>query len=191
MIYLASRSPRRAELLRQIGVEFEVRSVNLDESRSAGEDPDDYVRRLAAEKAMAVRLELSDTDGGAWILAADTTISLEGDIIGKPADRRDCRRILEKLSARQHEVLTAVALSTPRGMEVRLNRNRVRFRCLTKEEIASYCALGEPMDKAGAYAIQGIAAVFIEFLEGSYSGVMGLPLFETAQLLREAGLEII
>ncbi len=190
MIYLASSSPRRAQLLRQIGIEFSVHSVAIDETQAAGEDPVDYVGRLAADKARAAAREISASEKDYRVLAADTTIDLDGDIIGKPANAADCRRILERLSARQHRVLTAVALATPDGLALRLNDSRVRFRALSAAEIEAYCACEEPMDKAGAYAIQGKAAVFIEHLEGSYSAVMGLPLMETAELLREAGVEI-
>jgi len=190
VIYLASSSPRRAQLLRQIGIEFSVHSVAIDETRAAGEDPADYVRRLAAEKATAAAREISAGEEDYRVLAADTTIDLDGDIIGKPANAVECRCILERLSARQHRVLTAVALATADGVALCLNDSRVRFRALSAAEIEAYCACGEPMDKAGAYAIQGKAAVFIEHLEGSYSAVMGLPLLETAELLRDSGLDI-
>ena len=190
MIYLASASPRRAQLLQQIGIEFTVHASDIDETRAVGEDPVDYVRRLAAEKARAAAREVSARDGNYRVLAADTTIDLDGDIIGKPANSAECRQILERLSCRQHRVLTAVALATPGGFAERLNESRVRFRALSAAEIEAYCACEEPMDKAGAYAIQGKAAVFVEHLEGSYSAVMGLPLLETAELLQEAGLKI-
>lgn len=188
MIYLASSSPRRAELLRQIGVEFKLHATHIDESGRPGEDPEDYVLRIATAKALSAARELDNCDDRFPVLAADTTIALDGDIIGKPADLAGCRCILERLSAREHLVLTAVVLSTPDGLTSRLNRSRVRFRPLSATEIETYCNDGEPMDKAGAYAIQGRAAIFVEHLEGSYSAVMGLPLFETAELLREAGL---
>ena len=191
MIYLASASPRRAQLLRQIGVEFEVCSSDIDETWAAGEDAADYVSRLAAAKARSAAREIVARDANYRVLAADTTIALDDDIIGKPANPDECRRILERLSARQHRVLTAVALATPAGIALRLNESRVRFRALSAAEIAAYCACGEPMDKAGAYAIQGKAAIFVEHLDGSYSAVMGLPLLETAELLRDAGLEIM
>ena len=188
MIYLASSSPRRAELLRQIGVEFRLHATDIDETRRPGEDPEDYVLRIAATKARTVVRELGDCADRLPVLAADTTIVLDGDIIGKPADLAGCRCILERLSAREHLVLTAVVLATAAGLASRLNRSRVRFRPLSATEIETYCSGGEPMDKAGAYAIQGRAAMFVEHLEGSYSAVMGLPLFETTELLREAGL---
>ena len=190
VIYLASSSPRRAQLLRQIGVEFSVHSVAIDETRANGETSADYVLRLAADKAKAAAREISASEKDYRVLAADTTIDLDGDIIGKPANSAECRRILERLSARQHRVLTAVALATADSLELRLNDSRVTFRALSTAEIDAYCACEEPMDKAGAYAIQGKAAVFVEHLEGSYSAVMGLPLLETAGLLRESGLDI-
>ena len=187
MIYLASASPRRAELLRQIGVEFAPLPVDIDESRHAAEAPDRYVCRIAREKAAAAAARLAERSDDWLIVAADTAIAIDDDIIGKPADRPQCRAILARLSGRQHLVLSAVALATPAGTELRLTRNRVVFRELRAAEIDNYCAGDEPLDKAGAYAIQGRAAVFIAHLEGSYSAVMGLPLFETAELLRAAG----
>ncbi len=190
MIYLASQSPRRAELLRQIGVEFEVYVSDIDESKLASETPTEYVCRMATGKARVAISELAGKREPCVVLAADTTIELDGDIIAKPVDRSHCHCILEKLSGRQHQVLTAVALATPERLEFRLSRNRVRFRSLTQAEIKAYCATEEPMDKAGAYAIQGKAAVFVEHLEGSYSAVMGLPLLETAELLAKADIEI-
>ena len=190
MICLASQSPRRAELLRQIGVEFEVRAADIDESRLSDEPPETYVRRMAMEKARSIASGLEHGESDMPILAADTTIAIDGDIIGKPRNADDCCRFLRLLSGRVHEVLSAVALLQHERMDVRLNRNTVCFRELATREIEAYCATAEPMDKAGAYAIQGRAAVFIERLEGSYSGVMGLPLCETAELLEAAGIEI-
>jgi len=200
MIYLASRSPRRAELLHQIGVEFQLHDIDIDESRLPAESATDYVCRMATSKARIAAAEIAaekivdEKSTGqqkpAVVLAADTTIALDDDIIGKPADRGQCRCILERLSARQHLVLTAVALATADDIALRLTRNRVSFRPLSAQEIESYCATGEPMDKAGAYAIQGKAALFVDHLEGSYSAVMGLPIFETAELLRNADIEL-
>ncbi len=190
MIHLASASPRRAELLRQIGVKFKVHAVDIDEARLESESPTAYVCRMAAQKAEIASKRLSERDPGCRVLAADTTIALDGDIIGKPADQDQCRRILQRLSARQHLVLTAVALLVAGDLAMRLTQNRVSFRALSPREIESYCACAEPMDKAGAYAIQGKAAVFVENLEGSYSAVMGLPLYETAELLRGAGIKL-
>ena len=191
MIYLASRSPRRAELLRQIGVDFRVHDIDIDESRSPGESATEYVCRMATTKARIALEQIAGQQESSVVLAADTTIALDDDIIGKPADRDQCRCILGRLSARQHLVLTAVALATQENITLRLTRNRVSFRSLSAQEIESYCATAEPMDKAGAYAIQGKAALFIDHLEGSYSAVMGLPLFETAELLRNADIELL
>jgi septum formation protein len=171
-------------LLAQIGVPHVVVSADVDESERAGEVPRDYVLRLAREKARTVWKK----DTRLPVLAADTTVVLDGLIFGKPRDREDALDMLSMLSGRTHEVLTAVALADARGVELKLNVSTVQFRVLGAEECAAYWETGEPRDKAGAYAIQGLAAEFIERLEGSYSSVMGLPLFETAQLLRSAGL---
>jgi septum formation protein len=190
MIYLASQSPRRAELLRQIGVEHEVYASAIDESKLDTESPEEYVTRMAETKARVASAAIAETRASAVVLAADTTIAIDGEIIGKPVDREDCCRILRRLSGRQHQVLTAVALASPGRLESRLTLNQVSFRALRAGEIAAYCASREPLDKAGAYAIQGKAAVFVERLEGSYSAVMGLPLCETAELLRRAHIEI-
>ena len=190
MIYLASQSPRRAELLRQIGVEHQVYASAIDESKLCSESPEEYVSRMAETKARVASAALAKTQACALVLAADTTIAIDGEIIGKPVDRDDCCQILRRLSGRQHLVLTAVALASGDQMESRLTRNQVSFRVLREREIAAYCASREPLDKAGAYAIQGKAAVFVERLEGSYSAVMGLPLCETAELLRRADIEI-
>ncbi len=195
MIYLASRSPRRTELLHQIGVEFLLHDIDIDESRLSAESAADYVCRMATTKAGIAREQIahekiSTQQESCVVLAADTIIALDDDIIGKPADRGQCRCILERLSARQHLVLTAVALATAEDTALRLTRNRVSFKSLSAQEIETYCATEEPMDKAGAYAIQGKAALFIDHLEGSYSAVMGLPLFETAELLRNADIKL-
>ena len=189
-LFLASESPRRAELLRQIGVDFELHATNIDESRQANESARDYVCRMARSKALRAQEQLASDHRDFIVLGADTTIALEDDIIGKPVDRDQCRCILRQLSAREHKVLTAVAVATLDGIELRLTQNRVSFKDLSEQEIDSYCASEEPMDKAGAYAIQGKAAVFIDRLDGSYSAVMGLPLFETAELLQAAGIVI-
>lgn len=188
MIYLASTSPRRAELLRQIGIEFQVVAVGVDETRLQGEADRDYVSRMARIKAESAADEIATREPEYAVLAADTAISVDGDIIGKPVDREDCRCILTRLSARPHLVLSAVALATPTGIALKLSENRVKFRELRATEIEHYCNSDEPLDKAGAYAIQGRAAMFIEHLEGSYSSVMGLPLFETAEMLRSIDL---
>jgi len=188
-IYLASQSPRRRELLEQIGVAFRLIEVNVDESRKNDESPQDYVVRLAEEKAAKGWGTLSPRDR-APVLGADTVVVVNGEILGKPANVNEASDMLAKLSARTHEVLSAVCLTdgTPRTM---MNRSLVTVRPIGDSERAAYCATSEPMDKAGAYAIQGRAAAFVSNLEGSYSGVMGLPLFETAALLSDIGIEVL
>ena len=186
-IYLASGSPRRRELLQQIGVPFRVVGAAVDEALRPGEAPAAYVERLAAAKADA-GLAGSRDEADVPVLAADTAVVLGGKVLGKPMDRQDAECMLRQLSGRTHEVLTAIALLTVSGLESRISRSEVTFRSLAAEEIQDYWETGEPADKAGAYAIQGRAAVFIADLRGSYSGVMGLPLFETADLLSKAGV---
>ena len=185
-IYLASGSPRRRELLQQIGVPFRVVGAAVDEAVLAGESSEAYVARLAAAKAEA-GWEHNQVRR-APVLAADTAVVLDGRILGKPIDRPDGEGMLRQLSGRTHVVLTAIALRTTSGLRSRTSRSEVTFRALAAEEIRTYWESGEPSDKAGAYAIQGRAAVFIADLRGSFSGVMGLPLFETAELLRDAGV---
>ena len=184
LVCLASVSPRRRELLAQIGVPHRVVGADIDETVGAGEAPRDYVLRMACQKALTVR-ERGET---LPVLAADTTVVLDNTIFGKPRDRDDGLAMLGRLSGRTHEVLTAVALANSRDVTLRLSVSTVRFRGLSSEECAAYWETGEPRDKAGGYAVQGAAAVFIESLSGSYSGVMGLPLFETGELLRAAGV---
>jgi septum formation protein len=186
-IYLASGSPRRRELLQQIGVPFQVIRADLDETVAIGEAPLAYVSRLASAKAEA-GWQRSRGLAEAPVLAADTAVVLDGKILGKPKDRDDAMSMLAQLSGRAHEVLTAVALRNAQGNRLKVSRSSVTFRCIDSGEARRYCDSGEPLDKAGAYAIQGHAAVFIADLKGSYSGVMGLPLFETAQLLEAAGM---
>jgi septum formation protein len=185
-VYLASESPRRRELLLQIGVPFRVVAATVDEGVLPGEPPPAYVARLAAAKADA-GWEKSPGDRHP-VLAADTVVVLDGDILGKPADRNHAGVMLQRLSGRTHAVLTAVALRTDGGVESRISRSEVTFRRIAAAEALAYWETGEPRDKAGAYAIQGRAAIFISDLRGSYSGVMGLPLFETAELLSQAGV---
>lgn len=196
-IYLASRSPRRRELLRQIGVHFDLlvfrggergEDADVDETPLDGEGVERYVERLALTKAEAGFRRLH------WrslphhpVLAADTTLELDDRIIGKPADADDAAAILQRLSGRTHRVLTAVAMSDGTRTRSRISISEVRFRALSDVEIRHYVASGEPMDKAGAYGIQGRAAIFVEEIRGSYTGIMGLPLFETAQLLDTFG----
>jgi septum formation protein len=188
-VYLASRSPRRRELLEQVGLRYAVLDVEVDERRLPDEGPADYVRRVAVAKARAGDAALGLP--GARVLAADTAVILDGAVLGKPRDADDARRMLGALSGREHRVLSAVALAAHGGCRTALSESRVWMRATTTTERAAYAATGEPLDKAGGYAIQGRAAVFVERLEGSYSGVMGLPLFETARLLEEAGLAVL
>lgn len=187
-IYLASRSPRRQELLGQIGVKFEVMALDVDEAVLEGEAPPAYVERLARAKAEAgwQRVE-HDKLPRAPVLGADTTVAVDGRILGKPADRREAAEMLASLSGRMHEVLTAVALKSGPRLESAVSISNVNFKALSKEEIARYVATGEWQDKAGAYGIQGQAARFVAELRGSFSGVVGLPLYETAQILERMG----
>jgi septum formation protein len=193
-IYLASRSPRRRELLSQIGVRYQLllfRSrpdspPDVDEAMLTNEAPEAYVERVARAKAEAgCRLLRLRNLPLSPVLAADTIVSLEGQVLGKPADRKQAAEMLATLSGRRHEVLTAVALGRDEHCDSALSRSEVQFKKLTPEEIAQYVGTGECDDKAGAYAIQGRAARFVMELRGSYSGVMGLPLYETAQLLEK------
>lgn len=198
MIYLASRSPRRRELLAQIGVRYEPlmfregarADADTDESVLPGEQPGDYVRRVTLQKAEAAwrRVTLRRGLQRKPVLVADTTVALASEILGKPADRADAQRMLQLLSGTQHRVLTAVAIQLESRVEMAVSESRVTFAQLSGERIAAYVESGEPFDKAGAYGIQGRAGAFVERLEGSYSGVMGLPLYETANLLRLFGL---
>jgi septum formation protein len=177
-------SPRRRELLAQIGVPHRVVAAHVDESLQPTEAPADYVARLARLKATTVRQRGESLP----VLAADTTVVLEGSVYGKPSGRADGVAMLAALAGRAHQVLTAVALATASGVALRVNCSSVRFRDIDHAEMEAYWETGEPRDKAGGYAIQGYGAVFVAELSGSYSGVMGLPLLETAQLLREAGI---
>ncbi len=189
VLCLASVSPRRQELLAQIGVPHTVVGAHIDEAALPDEGPRDYVMRMAREKALAVRGQIEHKGGKLLpVLAADTTVVLDEVIFGKPKGKADGLAMLGKLSGRSHDVLTAVALSVGEGVSVTISTSQVRFRPLSPEECAAYWETGEPHDKAGGYAIQGRGAVFIEWLSGSYSGVMGLPLYETAELLRAAGV---
>lgn len=184
VVCLASMSPRRRALLAQIGVPHTVAAAHVDESLLSGESPGDYVARLARLKATTVR----ERGESLPVLAADTTVVLGGVVYGKPADRADALAILGALSGRSHEVLTAVALATESGVGLRVNCSTVRLRKISRPEMEKYWETGEPRDKAGGYAIQGYGAVFVAALAGSYSGVMGLPLLETAELLAAAGI---
>jgi septum formation protein len=188
-IYLASASPRRRELLQQIGVSFRLVGTELDETPRLSEAPAAYVSRLAAAKADAGWLR-SRSAANAPVLAADTAVVLDGAILGKPRDRDDAEHTLLQLSGRTHEVLTAVAVRSAAGNQIKISHSLVTFRILDAAEARVYWDTGEPRDKAGAYAIQGYAAIFIADLRGSYSGVMGLPLFETAELLQALGVRL-
>jgi septum formation protein len=198
-IFLASKSPRRRELLRQVGVEFELLMLRSDGPRGAdvteevlpGEPALDYVARVANEKAafawnavQSRRLALRP------VLAADTTVTIDGQILGKPATVEEAVDMLSRLSGRTHQVLTSIAVHHTHMAEQVTQVSQVRFAKLSDASIQAYCATTEPYDKAGGYGIQGLASLFIEHIEGSHSGIMGLPLFETAQLLRKAGLPL-
>jgi septum formation protein len=193
-IYLASRSPRRRELLGHIGVKFHLllfrnrpdTTPDVDEVPNDGENPRDYVMRMALSKAAAGWKRMLERNlPRAPVLAADTTVALEGRIYNKPADRAEAAAMLAALSGKRHEVLTAVALQFEDQVETALSVSEVQFRELTPEDINDYVATGEPDDKAGAYAIQGRAALFVTEIRGSQSGIVGLPLYETAQLLQK------
>lgn len=190
-IYLASASPRRRELLEQIGVHYQLLPVSVPEQLSAGEAPEVFVQRLAMAKASAGRKTLDDDDPSP-VLGADTIVVHEGRVLGKPRDKVDGLAMLEQLSATTHQVYTAIALMGADGQVAsRLSVNNVSFRATSHKERDAYWDTGEPGDKAGGYGIQGKAAVFIERLEGSYSGVMGLPLFETAELLALFDIKVL
>ena len=207
MLILASQSPRRAELLRNVGISFEVCPAEVDETPRPNEPPLDYVKRLANEKALAV---LAKAPAGAVVLGADTAVVVKGEILGKPADAADARRMLSKLSGRTHEVMTGVCLARYRadaryrsdksgvaesaaGMdcgvqcEVEAEVTEVEFVCLSSEEIENYIATGEPLDKAGAYAIQGRASRWIPTIRGCYFNVVGLPVARVCAMLKRAG----
>ena len=186
-VYLASASPRRGELLRQIGVRFQVRPAAIAEEQLPRETPEAYVVRLAAAKAETIWA--ATTGDSHPVLGADTAVVLDGAVLGKPEDAAAAAAMLERLSGRAHRVLTAVALRHAGGLETRLSDSEVRFRATTAAERLAYCRTGEPFDKAGGYGIQGHAAVFVAELRGSYSGVVGLPLNETAGLLTRCGIE--
>ena len=196
-IYLASQSPRRAQLLGQLGVRHELLLADEEEDPEAleavhgAESPAAYVQRVTALKlgAAVERLKRRGLPA-APVLCADTTVALGRTILGKPKDAADARRMLGVLAGTTHRVLTAVAVQHGRRRDVALSVSRVRFAPLTRVQIARYVEGGEPLGKAGAYGIQGSAAAFVEYIGGSYSGIMGLPMFETAQLLRRAGIEV-
>jgi septum formation protein len=200
VIYLASRSPRRRELLAQIGVKFEMLlfregarvDAETNEDPFPGEHPDDYVRRVTRLKVEAAweRVVMRRGLRRMPVLAADTTVSLANEMLGKPADAADAARMLRLLAGTRHRVLTAVAVALEGRVEMRVCESHVTFCPLDDERIATYVGTGEPFDKAGGYGIQGRAGAFVSRLEGSYTGVMGLPVFETGELLREFGVTV-
>lgn len=189
MILLASGSPRRAELLRLIGVGFHVRGLDLNETPYPEERPADYVERLAREKAEAGWSSVSDENTYLAAIGADTSVVLGGDILGKPTDEDDHFRMMSALSGQQHEVISAIAVTNGETVESRVVLSQVRLKKLTPTEIEAYWKTGEPADKAGGYAIQGLGSVFVEFISGSYSSVVGLPVKETAELLTCFGVD--
>jgi septum formation protein len=198
-IYLASRSPRRRELLKQIGVAFELlllredwrRGVDVDETPLPEESPGAYVLRIAREKALTAQRQLVQRGlPQRPVLAADTTVVFDGEIIGKPEDAEHAVRILGALSGREHQVLTAVAVAQRERIETQISVSSVWLRELSEAEIRRYVASGEPLDKAGAYAIQGRAGAFVTRIAGSYSGIMGLPLAETVELLQKFNVPV-
>lgn len=181
-LILASSSPRRQELLTQIGVSFSVQVPAIDETPLVGEAPPAYVQRMAEEKALAV---LAQQKGDVCVLAADTSVIVDELILGKPADAADAKAMLLRLSGREHQVLSAIAVADQSRLNSHVVSCKVAFRTLTDAEIDAYWHTGEPRDKAGSYAIQGLGAVFVQAIHGSYSAVVGLPLAETAALLGE------
>ena len=198
IIYLASKSPRRRELLKQIGIQFELLMMreqsprgDVDEAPLANENPTAYVERIVLLKAaMAMKAMRERRLPLRLVLTADTTVTIDGEVLGKPLDRDHAANMLKRLSGRSHEVLTAIAVASDREIKHVVTRSVVSFAALSVDEIKRYVDSGEPMDKAGGYAVQGLAAKFISTLEGSYSGVMGLPLYDTTMLLRQCGLHI-
>ncbi len=187
-LILASTSPRRAALLEQLGLEFEVRRVAIDESRLQGEAVFDHVQRLALEKAR------SGNDGNTRnlpVLGADTIVCLDDEVFGKPGNREQAIEMLLRLSGREHQVLTAVAMVSSQQEAVLVSSSSVHMRVISPAEAEAYWATGEPADKAGGYAIQGLGGIFVSYLQGSYSAVVGLPLLETVQLMRRFGITVL
>lgn len=186
-LFLASTSPRRRELLAQLGLDFHVLRVDVDESTRAGETPADYVLRLAREKAAAGLAQA----GEGVVIAADTTVVLGETVLGKPASLDEALAMWRALSGREHVVLTGVAVGDGDRLEAQVVGTRLRFRAISEAEMRAYWASGEPCDKAGGYAIQGLGAVFVTGIDGSYSNVVGLPLAETAAMLGAFGIRIL
>ncbi|OEY65212.1 Maf family protein [Marinobacter sp. X15-166B] len=187
-LVLASASPRRAELLRQMGLAFTVCPVGIDETPMPAEPPREYVVRLAHDKAVAGYRAAADP--GVRVLGADTSVVLDGCILGKPVDAADARDTLRRLSGQTHTVMTAIALASATGCTTRLVSTEVRMRTLSEAQIRAYVATGEPMDKAGSYGIQGLGGIFVEELQGNYSAVVGLPVDVTAELLEDSGAPV-
>jgi septum formation protein len=191
-IYLASRSPRRAELLQQVGLNFIVLPSDIDEAPLLNEQSHEYVVRLAAEKAQACFARVQIDQATLYpVLAADTAVSVDGRILGKPQDDDDAFQMLSSLAGRWHEVHTGIAVATISGVKTAISSTRVEMPKLSDKKISAYVATGEPRDKAGAYGIQGLASTMIKRIEGSYSGVMGLPIYETTMLLEQAGILVL
>lgn len=184
-LHLASASPRRREILASLGVQFSFAGVGIDESRAPGEAVQDMVSRLAREKAIAAEAS------GPPVLGADTIVALDDQVFGKPCSEADALQMLNALSGREHRVLTAVALLHGGRLETAISTTVVRFRDIGPDEARAYWQSGEPAGKAGSYAIQGLGGIFVESLHGSYSGVVGLPVYETARLLESAGLAVL
>lgn len=187
-LVLASASPRRHALLGQMGVDFSVQAADIDETCGLGELPVAYVKRMAQEKAQHVIRQLQQSGSDPVVLGADTIVLVRDEILGKPGNQQDALRMLQLLSGRAHDVFSAVAVGRNGRLETALSQTRVFFRRLTKSEMLTYWHSGEPDGKAGAYAIQGLGGMFVERMEGSYTGVVGLPVFETAALLQMFGV---
>ena len=185
-LHLASTSPRRREILLSLGLAFDVVPVDVDETPRAGESPREMVLRLSVAKAQAAEI-----GAGGVALGSDTAVVVDAQVLGKPRDREDCLEMLAQLSGRAHRVLTGVALSHRQGTTTALSGTDVYFREISRDEALAYWQSGEPRDKAGAYAIQGLGGAFVERIEGSYTGVVGLPVFETIELLRAAGIDVL
>ena len=185
-LLLASSSPRRREILSALGLQFLVQKIAVDERVLPGETPEQMVLRLAEAKANAAEIGPGD-----FVIGADTAVVLGGSVLGKPVDRADALDMLLRLSGRSHCVLTGVALRGPQGVRSELSRTDVSFREISRDEALAYWHSGEPGDKAGAYGIQGLGGMFVENVVGSYSGVVGLPVFETTELLRQAGFDLL
>ncbi len=187
-VVLASQSPRRVELLKQMAIDCHIFPADIDETHDGVESPENYVMRLALQKAQAAKIKLPDDFQHLPLIAADTTVAFEGKILGKPEDAIDAKNMLQLLSSTTHQVFTAVALSFQDDVSVLLSTSSVEMAEISNAQIDAYLASGEHQGKAGSYGIQGIAAAWIKRIDGSYSGVMGLPIFETACLLRKHGL---